>query len=360
MNIKRVNCSVNDFNKQIDFFKNKKLFIEENPEDEEYVDYDLYAYVWESDINVCLITKGYHYLGDNYKEYKKEFYNPKIITQYCARLDNRTDFATYTPSFCFGVMQKYFKTESINVITDEIPIVSSFLWYNDSWNGGKVHAYGYDLNSAYSSVMCGLIPDCSNGYKRTMGIVQEGEVGFDLNLDLIKKGKLAYYIFNLIESPYKKFINVWYTKKKTAPKGSIDRANAKFMLNSVIGYLKYKNPFLRAYIINKTNNLIKSLIDENTIYCNTDSIVSLKPRPDLKIGINMGEWKIEHEGDFSFINSNYQWSNDKYDNNEIVFRGIPKSRFDEDFNLISDELPTKENDEYYFDSNTLQIQKKGV
>ena len=33
--------------------------------------------------------------------------------------------------------------------------------------------------------------------------------------------------------------------------------------------------------------MIKDLVDENTLYCNTDSLVSLVPRNDLNIGTNI-------------------------------------------------------------------------
>lgn len=51
------------------------------------------------------------------------------------------------------------------------------------------------------------------------------------------------------------------------------------------------------------NKFIKNLMDENTLFSNTDSIVSLVPRPDLKISDNIGDFKIEHKGDFIYLDS---------------------------------------------------------
>lgn len=44
-------------------------------------------------------------------------------------------------------------------------------------------------------------------------------------------------------------------------------------------------------------------MDENTLFSNTDSIVSLVPRPDLKISDNIGDFKIEHQGDFIYLDA---------------------------------------------------------
>ena len=44
-------------------------------------------------------------------------------------------------------------------------------------------------------------------------------------------------------------------------------------------------------------------MDENTLFSNTDSIVSLVPRSDLKISDNIGDFKIEHQGDFIYLDA---------------------------------------------------------
>ena len=60
------------------------------------------------------------------------------------------------------------------------------------------------------------------------------------------------------------------------------------------------------------NKFIKNLMYENTLFSNTDSIVSLVPRPDLKISDNIGDFKIEHKGDFIYLDAyHYQWNNEE-------------------------------------------------
>ena len=135
-----------------------------------------------------------------------------------------------------------------------------------------------------------------------------------------------------MESPFKKFVNRWYEEKKNA-KTKQQKAKAKGMLNYSVGYLQRVNPFLRSTIIYYANKMIKDLVDENTLYCNTDSLVSLVPRNDLNIGTNIGEFKVEHEGQFAFRGFNYQWDN------SVSYRGIPKSWFKPGFDILVDNIP---------------------
>ena len=107
--------------------------------------------------------------------------------------------------------------------------------------------------------------------------------------------------------------------------------------------MQNRNPYIRANIIGLCNDKIKSLIDKNTLYANTDSIVSLIERPELELGDNIGQWKVEHRGKFAYIDYSYQW-------NETCpsIRGKPKEYFPEGFDLLTDDLPVC-NNIYRFD-----------
>lgn len=98
-------------------------------------------------------------------------------------------------------------------------------------------------------------------------------------------------------------------------KNKEERKFIKDCVNIAIGNLGNKerleknNRPLRNTIVWTMNQRIKGLLDENSVYSNTDSIVSLKPRPDLPISDNIGDFKIEHEGDFYYTDSyHYQWN----------------------------------------------------
>ena len=208
---------------------------------------------------------------------------------------------------------------------------SPFLYKNEKYEGTRNKAIGYALNSAYSWAMIQDMPDTTKMQKA--GIVKNDEIGFDLITgERILPGNKAPVIFKLMESPFKKFVAHWYNIKKN-PKTPEEKKKAKNMLNFSVGYLQRKNPYLRAQIIGICNDYMRSLIDENTLYCNTDSLVSLVPRPDLELGNGLGQWKIEHQGQFAYRGFNYQWDKD------VSYRGIPKSWFKEDFDILVDELP---------------------
>lgn len=219
---------------------------------------------------------------------------------------------------------------------------SPFLYYNPKYEGKRVEAVSYDLNSAYSYAMLQDMPDTSVPYK-SKKIIEGKEIGFmevptesdpdKMDFIPVYKGH-SDYVFPLMESPFKKFVENWYKKKKKAD----TKMKAKGVLNYSVGYIQKKNPFLRAAIIGKCNEYMKNLIDENTIYCNTDSIVSLVHRDDLNIGDDIGQFKIENEGKFAFKGFNYQW------NDEIPsYRGIPKAWFKKGWDILKDPLPKSGN-----------------
>ena len=113
------------------------------------------------------------------------------------------------------------------------------------------------------------------------------------------------------------------------------------------------NPFIRAKIIYEANKMISDLIDENTLYCNTDSIVSLTERKDIKLGNNIGQFKIEHQGDFAYIGFNYQWNRDV-----PSYRSIQKSAFKEGYDMLKDPLPARGSGNIVtYNENTYRLEK---
>ena len=133
------------------------------------------------------------------------------------------------------------------------------------------------------------------------------------------------------------------------------KLKAKAVLNYSIGYLQNINPFLRASIISYCNSDIESIKDEDTIYCNTDSIVSLKKRKDLSFGKDIGQWKLEEQGLFAYVGYDYQW----YDEKKTAVRGIPKLWLDDDFDIVENKAYTSLNN-YYYNLDTRRITKNEI
>lgn len=235
------------------------------------------------------------------------------------------------------------------------------LGYRKEYNQKRVQAYSMDQNSAYAWAMSQPMPDTRMPAGRYRE-VQEGELGFIIDtlpelpgfetsgnegLIMVLPGRRAEVIFKAIPSPFKNFAKKWYSRKQNP--ATKDRA--KQMLCYSVGYLQRKNPYLRAAILTYANNYIASLVDENTIYINTDCIVSLVPRNDLPIGTELGEFKIDHQGEFAFSGYNYQW------NREIpAYRGIPKTWFTEGWDILKDPPPCNRN-KYELNMITLQMEE---
>lgn len=195
--------------------------------------------------------------------------------------------------------------------------------YADKW----LNCYSYDINCCFLSFLDYDLPD--NKIKREWSIVESGEIGFidDLGyLKMVKKGELARWIFN--KRKYRslaKFKHDMYNNRLKSENAEKKEFWKDCMVKS-IGYLKYVNVFLRSAILSYAKNRIIRCIDENTIYCNTDSIISLTPRNDLDFGTGCGQFKIEHENKlfiFRSIGINV-WLGEK-----LKYRGTKKSYINE-------------------------------
>lgn len=244
----------------------------------------------------------------------------------------------------------------IQVNADNKPIQSAkpILGYNKLYDNTEHQVYVYDLNSAYAAVLTDKIIDTYSA--RYYDIVGTNEVGFRLddNLTMVDTGAEADVIFPLIESPYKDFVAKWYNIKKTAPKGSDERTKAKNILTFMVGLFQNHNPYLRAYVIHSCNRKIQKILDNNYSVCcmwNTDAVYSTKPL-DLDIGDNIGQFKLEYSGTFRQKGNNYQ----KVDKNETSYRGVLKMLFDNNWNILTDDLPEYVLP-YQWNKETLDIEK---
>lgn len=187
--------------------------------------------------------------------------------------------------------------------------------------------YEYDLNSAYANTLLKKIPDLYHPIVADWPDqikVNKNEIGFifDDKLSIVKPGYMADIKFKLIDTPdkLKDFLLKWYNKKKTSTGN--EKLEAKAMLNLPIGYCQRYNPFLRSYVVNSCNEAIKAIIDENTLFWNTDAIFSLKRRPELEIGTEIGQFKEIKCDTLVYVGNVYQINNE-----DPTYRGISKSWF---------------------------------
>lgn len=217
------------------------------------------------------------------------------------------------------------------------------LYYNEKYEGQRLKAFSYDINSSYSNGMLQDMPDTSKEPRVNDIIKNNNEIGFYIrDNELIcteELGKKCNFIFQKVESPFKRFIQIWYRRKKNSAVDTVERQKAKDILNFSVGYYQKINPFIRSRIISYANKMISDKMDDNTIYCNTDCIVSLVPRNDLEIGEEIGQFKNENHGKmFAYKGYEYQW-----DLKTPTYRSVAKKWFPKGWDILKDEIPTQGN-----------------
>lgn len=259
-------------------------------------------------------------------------------------------------------LNQYYKVPELDMTVWGSMSASPYRFTNKQFSGKRVKAWSYDVNSAYAAAMLMDMPDTSKECRQ--GYIEEGEIGFkllpkfnddgDMCVAITEVGKYSNYIYPLMPSPFKKFVEKWYKVKKET-KDKKEKEKAKAMLVCSVGFLQRRNPALRAAIITYANNFIRERMDENTIYVNTDCIVSLIARDDLEIGEEVGQFKLEREGeDFACDGDIHQWNLEK-----PAYPGIPKEwflRFPE-WDLLKDPPPPNQNI-YQFNPITFQLEKR--
>lgn len=286
------------------------------------------------------------------------------ITRFICYKDGRDNMEGAVGAQIFTNFSKYWKTPRYNIPQEDEngePLcnydrvsATPALDFNAEYEGQRIQAWGYDLNSAYSATMLKGWIDTSKPPKAKI-IDPETEIGFRYDDDndrweLQHRG-YSLHVFEKCETPaeVRRYIVKWYSvKKKAAAAGDKKlKLQAKQHLNFVVGYWQRVNPWLRAYVVCSCNEFIESLIDENTLLWNTDSIVSKVRRYDLEqdLGAGIGQWKLEHEGVVAYLGCEYQW------NNEIpTYRGQPKTWFPKDWDILRDPVPIYGN-LYYYDKD---------
>ena len=345
--------TIEEFNKHLAFCKKNRVVVFEPHQQGQYCN------IANIEIDIVNIKLTYK-LGSK-------------VTTYQTRIDGGEQPNKITGLLAYQTLCKYYKIPNMKAfdyfrreehlvngksqISWILQASSPLLWCNVEKSGKLYHnCIEYDMTSAYGWALTQPLPDTQKepSFNR---IVKEGEIGFRLDGTITFKGS-ASIIFPLMESPFKRFVNKWFGIKRYGT--SEDKIKAKQMLNFCVGYMQRTNPFIRNTIVERCNMKMEELIDDNTLYCNTDCIVSLTPRNDLELGGGLGQFHIEHEGTFAYNGFNYQW------NYELpTYRGIPKNWFinfkkkhKRDWTILDDPIPCENDSEYYFDVKKLQIRRK--
>lgn len=304
------------------------------------------------------------FLEDSLVNFKLTYKKGSVACTYICRKDGIENTQATDGGEAYRILCKYYKVPKVDEkycgrADDGGLSASPILWHNPKYENTWQEAWAYDLNSAYSYAMLQPIPDTSKPPR--VGTIKNGlEIGFEEVLNPKKDNQatmlvpkfsgFSLYVFPLMESPFKKFVENWYNKKCSALPGSYEKNKAKGVLNMSVGQLQNTNPFIRACIVGRCNNLIESLIDEDTLFCNTDCIVSRKPL-DLPLGTGCGQWKLENQGRVAYKGANYQW-----ENGEVSYRHIPKSWFPKGWDITKDPLPRTGNI-YEFKNKRLEMVK---
>ena len=199
-----------------------------------------------------------------------------------------------------------------------------FGFFEEYFANQDLICYSYDINSSYSYAMTFPMPDTSKPALlnakvgvHQIGFSKDGFVTTDYGIRMD-------YVFDLIESPFKEYVCKYYKLKAQAAPGSNERTEYKYRLNIPYGLTQRHNIFIHNTIIYWATKYVRQFLDEDTIYSNVDSIVSLSKRTDLPLGNDMGQFKCEHE-DMYFKCAHigcYQWKS-KDGNLEVHYKGIP-------------------------------------
>lgn len=196
----------------------------------------------------------------------------------------------------FGYRTEERNNQSDKVIWDVKNIMPTP--YSKEMDGEYHKVYYYDKHRAFLEGCKGLFPDTLNAYY--MDTIKEGQVGFNEDgIPNYNVGENCLYVFDLIEIPgLQKWADKMEKKILEAKKDPVNNAQLIFDLKheytDAIGMMCRHNPFVHNVIVNNCMRIMDSVIDKNTVYSVTDSIISTVERKDLKLGIHTGEFEQEY------------------------------------------------------------------
>lgn len=253
------------------------------------------------------------------------------------------------------------RTEDImGIHPDKIESAEPLLYKNMKYDGKATRAYCYDLKSAYAQMLKLPLPDIRTAqYDVAIGDNQVGFYAIGEHLYCsFEKGKVCQYVFDLMDSPYVKWIDK-VQKRIDKAETVNEKEEIKFIYRAAVGDLQNLNPFWRCIVVERCNQLVKSYIDDNTVYCNTDSLVSETPRDDI-LADPQFKWVLKRSNEvfkWQHNKENYQW------NDEIPSYKGPKKRYiqyynmkhDKPWDILTDPIPDNIKHKYNLNKQELKI-----
>ena len=211
------------------------------------------------------------------------------------------------------------------------------------FNTRHSNCFGYDTTCAY----LGGANQCRVPLKflRRADKVNENEVGFNFNGVPVygPSDKVCEYVYSC---GVDKGLQTWVdniTEHILNAETKAERKHWKHFYQDAIGCLiseKMGMPNVLWWncIITKAKQNVLKYFDENTLWCTTDSIVSLVEKPELPMSDMPGDFHIEHQGDFAYNEHCYQWNKDT-----PVNSGVSKGKYGKDFDILTDTIETNFN-----------------
>lgn len=272
------------------------------------------------------------------------------------------------PKNCVSQMSRAYKIERtkeiLNIDPIDIPAAIPFYYKNMKYDGKAVNAYEYDLSQAYAQMLKLPLPITSS-MKRNAKLNKSTQIGFlCINKDLLlienNYDIECDYVFDTMQSPYIKWIDRLFERCDKATDNNA-KTEVKSIYRFAVGDLQNINPFWRATIVGRCNELVKSYMNEDTIYCNTDSIVSTTRRLDLEADTQF-KWKLKRVNEvfkWQLGKKNYQW------NDETPTMRGPLKRYieyynkthDKNWDILADTIPDNLEHQYKLNRETLQIEE---
>ena len=243
---------------------------------------------------------------------------------------------------------------------DDLESAKPLLYKNPKYNGKATVAYEYDLKEAYAQMLKLPLPDLHTAkYDAEIGDNQVGfyPIGEHLYCSF-EKGKKCDYVFDLMPSPYAKWVDKIHKDiMKTNDEHRKLELKSKYRFS--IGDLQNLNPFWRCIIVERCNHEVMRHMDENTIYCNTDGLVSETRRFDLEHDTTF-KWALKR------LKSVFKWQLDKenyqWDDEIPIYKG-PGKRYityynkthDKPWDILTDTLPKDLKHKYNLNKEELKI-----
>ena len=203
--------------------------------------------------------------------------------------------------------------------------------YNKNYTYRDIEGcYEYDQGSSYPSYFKQPLPYGPIVAENT--VVKEGQIGFNIEYNKMRKkvlytkfeGEYARIIFNTKRFKcMEDYANIFYMEKELCPEGSKERRRIKIKLNALHGMLKYYNVYMAAAIIGYAKRYMEQHKPDNWLIITVDAYTTLGPMTGIPIGNEMGQFKIKHENEGLY----YETESIKYwENGDIVHKGLKRSR----------------------------------